>query len=87
MMPQLSETVFASGGTFFYQLLHVAECIGGTLFGFILTRLEFVALYPASAVTGLLANLFIGWWLTGANLRISSRDWPLLKPAPREIAP
>jgi len=50
-------------------------------------RLEFVALYPASAVTGLLANLFIGWWLTGANLRISSRDWPLLKPAPREIAP
>lgn len=87
MMPQLSETVFALGGTFIYQLLHLGAGIGGTLFGFILTRLEFVALYPASAVTGLSANIFIGWWLTSANPRISSRHWPLLKPAPREIAP
>jgi hypothetical protein len=46
------------------RLLRIGEGGGALLLGFALDRLEFVAHNPASAMTGVLANVFIGWWLT-----------------------
>lgn len=63
MMLQLSETLFALGGTVLDQLLHIAGAGGAMLLGFLLDRLEFVERSPASAITGLMANVFILWWL------------------------
>jgi predicted MFS family arabinose efflux permease len=64
MMLPASETAFALMGAMLDRLLHMGEGAGALLLGFVLDRLEFVAHNPASAMTGLFANLFIGWWLT-----------------------
>lgn len=72
MMPQLSHTLLALGGPMLDQLLHIAEGAGARLAGFLLARLEFVELSPASAVTGLMANVFIVWWLLQTAERSAS---------------
>jgi hypothetical protein len=64
MMLHLSETAFALIAALLDRVLHLGEGAGVLLLGFVLDRLEFVAHNPASAMTGLFANLFIGWWLT-----------------------
>ena len=63
MMLHLNETIFAMVGAMLDQLLRMGEGAGAILLGFVLDRLEFIAHDPASAMTGLLANVFIGWWL------------------------
>jgi len=72
MMLQLSETLFALGGTLLDQLLHIAGGAGAMLLGFLLDRLEFVERSPASAITGLMANVFIVWWLLETAERSAS---------------
>jgi len=64
MMLPVSETLFALLAALLDRLLHLGEDAGALLLDFVLDRLEFVAHNPASAMTGLFANLFIGWWLT-----------------------
>ncbi|HEY2885686.1 MAG TPA: hypothetical protein VGJ08_10790 [Rhizomicrobium sp.] len=64
MMLPVNEAAFALFGALLERLLHMGEGGGALLLGFVLDRLEFVAHNPASAMTGLFANLFIGWWLT-----------------------
>jgi hypothetical protein len=63
MMLPLSETIFGLAGTVLDQLLHLAEGVGAMLLAFLVGRLEFVAHNPTSAITGLMANVFIVWWL------------------------
>ncbi len=73
MMLPASETAFALIGALLDRPLHMGEGGGVLLLGFVLDRLEFIAHNPASAMTGLLANVFIGWWLTHAKPRL--RSW------------
>lgn len=59
------------------QFLHIGGGLLGmvlkVLGGFLLQRLEFAAHYPASALTGLVVNALILWWLTRAPSQKSLR--------------
>ena len=79
MMLPASETAFALMGAMLDRLLHMGEGAGALLLGFVLDRLEFVAHNPASAMTGLFANAFIGWWLTRDKPRLRSWRSPLTR--------
>ena len=62
MMPQLSETVFALGGTFIYQLLHLGAGIGGTLFA-AFQRFDYD--FVLSIVLAIIAIVMVGEIISG----------------------
>jgi len=62
MLLQLSDAMFAMGGAALDQMQHMAASGGTLLIGFAVNRVAFVMHDPASAVIGLLGNIFIAWW-------------------------
>jgi len=79
MMLPVSETAFALIGAMLDRVLHVGEGAGALLLDSVLDRVEFVAHNPVSAITGLFANVFIGWWLTHEKPRLRSWQSPLTR--------
>lgn len=61
------------GATTLPQFLDSVEDFLGALFGwlgtFLLGRLEFADRYPTSALSGILVNAVVFWWLVHAQFR------------------
>lgn len=82
----LAKLVVLHGAAALGQFLHIGGLLGmvlKVLGGFVLQRLGFAAHYPASALTGLMVNALILWWLTRAPSQKSLRhgQWvPAVRP-------